>query len=94
MKGDIPDDPQAQADLMFDNLAAVLEAVGGRLADVLKVTVWLRSDELRPIINAGWLRSFPDPQSRPARHVLIYDLPPSMAIQCEALAVLSDANKP
>ncbi|HWK35448.1 RidA family protein [Sphingomonas sp.] len=87
----LPDDPQAQADLMFDNLRLVLEAAGAAPGDVLKLTVWLCDGSLRPIVNPGWLRLFPDPASRPARHVLIQALPGAMAIQCEALAVVAGA---
>lgn len=83
----LPEDPAKQADLMYDNLKAVL-AAGGAIPDgVLKLTVWIRSAELRPIVNPGWLRLFPHADSRPARHVLIYELPGRMAIQCEALAL-------
>jgi 2-iminobutanoate/2-iminopropanoate deaminase len=83
----LPDDPQAQADLMFDNLAAVLAAGGAVPDDVLKLTIWLKNATLRAVVNPGWLKWFPDPESRPARHILIYDLPGTMVIQCEALAV-------
>ncbi len=83
----LPEDPARQAELMYDNLAAVLEAGGASPQTVLKVTVWIKSAEMRPFVNPGWLRLFPDPASRPARHVLIYDLPGRMAIQCEALAI-------
>jgi len=90
----IPEDPALQADLMYENLAAVLEAGGANPQTVLKVTVWIKSAELRPIVNPGWLRLFPDPASRPARHVLIHDLPGRMAIQCEALAICVEGPRP
>jgi 2-iminobutanoate/2-iminopropanoate deaminase len=83
----LPEDPALQADLMFKNLDAVLAAGGASLEHVLKLTIWIRESALRPIVNAGWLERFPDPGSRPARHILICDLPGGMAIQCEALAV-------
>jgi 2-iminobutanoate/2-iminopropanoate deaminase len=83
----LPEDPQTQANLMFDNLAAVLEAGGATVDDVLKLTIWIKNPALRSIVNPGWLKWFPDPDSRPARHILIYDLPGAMMIQCEVLAV-------
>jgi len=86
--GAMPDDPQAQADLMFDNLETILKAAGASVDNVLKVTIWLRDGSLRPIVQSGWMKLFPDPASRPARHTLIYDLPGGMAIQCDALAVV------
>jgi 2-iminobutanoate/2-iminopropanoate deaminase len=90
--GLLPEDPASQVDLMFDNLATILAAGGATPADVLKVTIWLRDGSLRPLVNPGWLRLFPNPSSRPARHVLIHDLLGSMAIQCEALAMISEGT--
>jgi len=87
---ELPADPARQAELMYENLAAVLEAGGTSPERVLKLTVWIKTPELRPIVNPGWLRLFPDPGSRPARHVLIYDLPGQTAIQCEALALCAE----
>lgn len=86
--GTMPETVDEQAANMFANLRRIVEAGGGRLTDVLKVTVWLSSADGREVINAPWLELFPDPGSRPARHVLIYDLPGGMLVQCEALAVI------
>jgi hypothetical protein len=36
-------------------------------------------------VNAEWLKAFPDPASRPARHTLQNDgLPANMLVQCDA----------
>jgi 2-iminobutanoate/2-iminopropanoate deaminase len=83
----LPEDPALQADLMFENLDAVLQAAGASVEQVLKLTIWIKSGALRSVVNAGWLKCFPDPDSRPARHILIYDLLGGMAVQCEALAI-------
>lgn len=84
---ELPIDPQKQADNLFDNLAKILAAAGTSCDQVLKLTVWIREPALRPMVNAGWLKYFPDPASRPARHILVYELPGKMLFQCEALAV-------
>ncbi|HEX3809852.1 MAG TPA: RidA family protein [Rhizomicrobium sp.] len=88
----LPADEKQQAELMFDNLVAVLEAAGARAEDVLKVTIWVADAASRPAINPPWLRLFPDPQSRPVRHILIYALSGNMKFQCEALAVIGDGK--
>ena len=44
-------DVVAQARRVFHNLGLVLEAVGGRPADVAKVTVFMRDVDQRPAIN-------------------------------------------
>jgi hypothetical protein len=36
---------------------------------------------------------FPDPEDRPSRHVLTYDLPGGMLVQCELWAVLPSADE-
>lgn len=77
-----------QCRLMFALMEMVLAAAGAGLADVLKVTVYLKPGEDRGALNAAWLVAFPDEHSRPVRHVLNYDhLPGDMLIQCEFLAV-------
>lgn len=85
--GVMPDDLGEQVRLMFANLKILIEAGGGTLDGVLKMTFWIRSPEARPLINAEWVRAFPDETSRPARHLLTYELGHGMLVQCDALAV-------
>jgi 2-iminobutanoate/2-iminopropanoate deaminase len=86
-KHELSADPAVQIECMFENLDAVLRAGGASLDRVLKITIWVKDSALRPVVDSAWVKYFPDPASRPARHLLIYDLPGRMAIQCEALAV-------
>ena len=65
-----------------------LEAGGARTADILKLTIWVATPDARAAINGPWVEMFPDAPARPARHILNYDLPGGMLMQCEALAVL------
>jgi len=72
---------------MFDNLARLLEAGGGGLADVARMTLYVKVPEARAAVNAEWIKAFPDPKSRPARHTLQNDgLPANMLVQCDATA--------
>ena len=83
----IPDDVEEQVRLMFDNLARLLEAGGGGLADVARMTLYVKVPEARAAVNAEWIKAFPDPKSRPARHTLQNDgLPANMLVQCDATA--------
>ena len=75
---------------MFSNLRLVIEQAGGGVGTILKVTVWIAVPEARAAINGPWLALFPDPQSRPARHVLNHALPGGMLVQCDALAAAND----
>lgn len=90
--GRLPDDPGDEVRAMFDNLEAVLEAAGGGLDDAVRLDVTLREPQLRELLNAEWLRRFPDAGARPARKVTMGDLPPGLAIQCLTIAVLPEAG--
>jgi 4-hydroxy-4-methyl-2-oxoglutarate aldolase len=86
--GVVPSDIRAQARNMFANLRRIIEAGGGRTTHIVKVTIWIATAEGRDAVNGPWLEMFPDPDTRPARHILNYTLPANLLLQCEALAVL------
>jgi len=54
-----------QTELTLRNLAAIAEAAGGTLADVVKVSASLSSIDLFADFNAAYEKVFPEP--RPAR---------------------------
>lgn len=86
--GEVPGTVAEQTRLMFANLRRIVEAGGARCEDVLKITVWVKTAEGRGAINDPWTEMFPDPASRPSRHILVHELPAGMQVQCEALAVI------
>lgn len=86
--GELPDDAPAQARNAFRNMEALLAAGGASLGDLVKLTVYARDNSVREAINAEWLRCFPDPADRPARHILIHDLQHGMWLQLEFMAVI------
>jgi 2-iminobutanoate/2-iminopropanoate deaminase len=69
---------------------AVLAGGGARLEDVVRMTVYLKDNSAREHVNAEWLKCFPDPHDRPARHTLIYDLQGGMLLQLEVIAIISN----
>jgi 2-iminobutanoate/2-iminopropanoate deaminase len=77
-----------QSVLMFAHVKRIVEAGGGSLEDVVKVTVWLRDRANRAPINEEWLRLFPDPHSRPARHAIQADLDGEKLVECSFTAVI------
>lgn len=85
--GTTPADPAAEVAQCFTNLAAILQAAGGSLDDVVKVTVLAPDRAIREHLNPVWEQHFPDPHSRPARHTLQVPLT-GMRLQLEAVAVL------
>lgn len=59
-----------QCALMLGHVKRIVEAGGGSLADVVKMTVWMKDRTNREPLNRVWLEAFPDPHSRPARHAI------------------------
>ncbi len=86
--GRLPPDGETQVVHAFANLRALLQAGGATLADVVKLTVYLKDNRLRDAINVQWQDCFPDPHDRPARHILNYDLQHGMQLQLEVMAVI------
>ena len=41
-------------------------------------------------LNEEWLKCFPDPLDRPARHTMVSDLPGGMLMQIEIVAVITN----
>ncbi len=83
-KGDI----KAQADQVFSNLKNVVEAAGGTLANIAKITIFTTNRAYRPIIADTRARYFPaDP---PASTFLVITslAEPDYLLEVEAVAVL------
>ena len=78
---------EAQMGKMFDNIREVMRLAGGTTDDIVKVTVYLPSRDLRPHVNKEWVEMFPDEDSRPSRHSFNNpDLPKGCLVQCEIMA--------
>lgn len=85
---ELPADASAQARNAFANLRAVLQAGGATLLDVVKLSVTIKDNSVRELVNEQWLDCFPDPHDRPARHITVQDLQHGMWLQIEAMAVI------
>src|ERR1043166_2550524 len=59
---------EAQCALMFQHVRSIMQAAGGSTDDIIKMSVWMADRSKRDVLNAEWLKMFPDAQSRPARH--------------------------
>lgn len=86
--GELPDTVAGQVEGVFANVCRVVEAAGGTPADIVKVTVFAATPEVRPALNGPWCALFPDADDRPVRHTMQLDLPGSLLVQAEFLAVL------
>jgi 2-iminobutanoate/2-iminopropanoate deaminase len=85
--GKAPDGIESQTEQALVNLAAVLEAAGASMADVVKTTIFYADVEDFARLNDVYARHMPDPppaRSAPA-HVR---LPRGLLVSIEAIAVL------
>ncbi len=86
--GKIPASLEEQAKNCFRNLESVLAKAGASKDDVLRVTVFIKSNDNRQLVNPAWLEMFPDEHARPARHQTVVDTL-NFDIQIEAMAVVA-----
>ncbi|AEH24885.1 RidA family protein [Pyrococcus yayanosii] len=83
VKGDI----KAQTRRVLENIRAIVEAAGGSLEDIVKVTVYLRDLDDFQAMNEVYAEFFSS--SKPARAVVeVSRLPKDVAIEVEAIAYL------
>lgn len=94
LSGQIPLDPatmevvegdfRAQAQRVFENLAAVCEAAGGDLNDILKLNVFLTDMQDFPVVSEVMSEHFQEPY--PARAAVgVAALPRGVAVEVEAV---------
>jgi reactive intermediate/imine deaminase len=99
LSGQIPLDPatmvlveggmDAQIRRVFDNLAAVAEAAGGSLDDIVKLNVFLTDLAHFPLVNE--IMSFYFTQPFPARAAIgVASLPRGAGVEMDAVLVLAD----
>jgi enamine deaminase RidA (YjgF/YER057c/UK114 family) len=77
---------EAQCAFMLDTMRRIVEAGGGTVGDIVKVTVWMKDRSQRPALNVPWLAMFPDPADRPARHTMQADLDMGKLVECDFTA--------
>jgi 2-iminobutanoate/2-iminopropanoate deaminase len=85
--GEMPASLEEQAKNCFLNLGNVLAKAGATPDDVVRVTVFIKSNDNRQLVNPPWLEMFPDEHARPARHQTVVETL-NFDIQIEAMAVL------
>ena len=87
---DVEGDIGTQTERVLDNVAAVVEAAGGSLADVVKVTVYLTDLDDYDRVNEAYGATFDEAgESPPARVcVEVSRLPGDVAVEMDAVAYL------
>jgi 2-iminobutanoate/2-iminopropanoate deaminase len=77
---------------MFDNVHRTVEAGGGTIDDIIKITVWM-GEMQRQAVNVEWLKMFPDPERRPARQIMLTPMELGVLVQCDFVAVLGESQR-
>jgi enamine deaminase RidA (YjgF/YER057c/UK114 family) len=91
--GKMADNLEDECRFIFENARRILAAAGGNFDDILKMTFYLKPDISRDLLNKFWVEIFPNPDSRPARHVILSQtLPADMHIQSDLVAVLGSSK--
>lgn len=86
---ELPLDPEAQLACLFKNIETFMEQAGGSTGNIIRMSVYLKDNNLRKLFNDQWLNMFPKENDRPARHITIQDeLRNGMVAQVEIIAVL------
>jgi enamine deaminase RidA (YjgF/YER057c/UK114 family) len=80
---------EAQCTFMFQHVRSIMAAAGGSTDDIIKMSVWMADRSKRDVLNAEWLKMFPDETSRPARHTSQANLEGGQLINCDITAVFS-----
>ncbi len=85
------DDIALQIPQVFENLKAVCEAAGGSLADLVKLTVYLKDLSHFSLVNQAMMQYFKEPY--PARAVIaVSALPCEAKVEIDGIMVLSSEH--
>lgn len=85
--GELAQGLEAQANQVFKNVAALLEAAGSSISKVVKSTVFIKDMDDFAAINAIYAKYFTEPF--PARScVEVARLPKDVLLECEVIAEL------
>ena len=89
---DLPESFEAQVANVFVHIRHDIEAAGGSVDDIIKVTFWVRAPaSQRAALNTEWVKLFPDPESRPARHTQAMPAGGRSLVQADFVAVLQSS---
>jgi enamine deaminase RidA (YjgF/YER057c/UK114 family) len=88
--GKLADTLEAQCANIFHHLRSIMAAAGGSTDDIIKMNVWMKDRSNRDVLNAEWVKMFPDPNARPARHTSQTALEGGQLIVCDITAVFTE----
>ena len=82
-------DAAAQTEQAFQNLRSVVEACGGGMDDVVKITIFVTDPAFRPAVTAARQRHFRDGAYPASTYLVVSALAvPQLLVEIEAVAML------
>jgi 2-iminobutanoate/2-iminopropanoate deaminase len=86
---ELPTSLEEQVANVFAHIRHDVEAAGGSVDDIIKINFWVKDPgSQRAALNTEWVKMFPDPESRPARHTLTLPVDSRTLVQADFTAVL------
>ena len=86
--GTIPDDVDQEIVNLFYYIKEIMKAAGGTTDNIAHLSVYMTDRKYKANVNKEWLKMFPDPNDRPARHTTEKSLKKGLRVQIELTAVL------
>ncbi len=86
--GEMPESVYEEVANLFYYMKEIVELAGGTTDNIAHISVLATDKEYKKVVNVEWLKMFPDPDNRPARHTTIQNLREGLRVQIEMTAVL------
>lgn len=87
--GKIAEGAEAQTEVAFQNVRTVVEACGGSVGDIVKLTIYVTDPAYRPAIVAARQRHFPDGAYPASTYLVVAGLAvPQLLVEVEAVAMI------
>ena len=86
----VPSDLASQVVNIFKHIKLCVEAAGGTPDDIIKINFWMKQPSTgRAALNDEWVKMFPDPDARPARHTQPLPADSRALVQADFVAVIA-----
>jgi enamine deaminase RidA (YjgF/YER057c/UK114 family) len=79
-----------QCALVFANMQRILTSAGAKTGDIVKVVIYMEDPGRQDVVNAHWVKLFPNEDDRPVRHTHRETLAGTRLIAADFVAVVSD----
>ncbi|MFJ7738730.1 RidA family protein [Lysinibacillus sp. NPDC097287] len=86
--GEIPEDVDQEIFNLFYYIEEIMKAAGGSTDNIAHLSVNMVDRKYKGNVNKEWLKMFPNPENRPARHTTEKSLKKGLRVQVEMTAVL------